>query len=47
MSTARNSDMSIEDVARRLLSFMLDDKEEIEEVYNSPIIVKEETYEDY
>jgi hypothetical protein len=39
--------MSIEDVARKLLSFMLDDKEEIEEVYNSPIIVKEETYEDY
>ena len=47
MSTARNSDMSIEDVARRLLSFILVDKEEIDEVYSSPIIVKEETYEDY
>ena len=47
MSTARNSDMSIEDVARRLLSFILDDKEEIDEVYSSPIIVKEETYEEY
>jgi hypothetical protein len=47
VSTARNSDMSIEDVARRLLSFILDDKEEIEEVYNTPIIVKEEKYEEY
>ena len=47
ITTARNSDMSIEDVARRLLSFILDDKEEIEEIYNTPIIVKEEKYEDY
>jgi len=40
-------EMTIEDVTRRLLSFILEDKEEIEELYNTPIIVKKETYEEY
>jgi len=47
VSTARNSNMTIEDVTRRLLSFILEDKKEIEELYNTPIIVNKETYEEY